>query len=231
MKRYVRARSSWSKPTVWTQIPARRTPVHAPHIPMRYRKLTSPVSSVQGKPSKAANGSSAAQKPSIARVRIMGARLRTAAIRLWTNLHGFAVARYSPRRSAQNQLVLGARILRHTSAEQFQTLRKLLVNAAETSIGEDGDNIARAQLRSNQLHDSIDCGNNARPPAVLLDLRRHCCQVQALSFRDRFRFEDVCHDDFIGQRQAVRQFILQHVAPQSIRARLQNRPQTRFRIV
>ena len=54
---------------------------------------------------------------------------------------------------------------------------------------------------------------------------------KALGFRDRFRLEDVGHDYFIGQRQALRQFVLQHVTPQSIRARLQDCPQARSRIV
>jgi hypothetical protein len=84
--------------------------------------------------------------------------------------------------------------LRLARADRFQELWQLLVNAAKTSVGKNRDHIARAQLRRNQLHDCVDGGNYPRPAAMLLDLRSHRGQIQALGFRNRFRLEDVGDD-------------------------------------
>ena len=66
----------------------------------------------------------------------------------------------------------------------------------------------------------------ARFPACC-KLGAHRRQVQALGLRNRFRLEHSGDHDFIRQRQAVGQFVLKDVAAQSVRARLQNRPQAR----
>src|SRR5579862_460311 len=107
MKMYVRAGSSFSSPTGSTFTPASFTPVHAPHIPMRYRKLTSRVMYVQGKPRMTAKGKASVQKLSITMVPIKDACLLRASIRLSAMRHGeiSAEPRYSPHPATQTQLL------------------------------------------------------------------------------------------------------------------------------
>ena len=56
------------------------------------------------------------------------------------------------------------------------------------------------------------------------------CSNLPLVFWDGIRAEDFCHNDFIGERQAASQILLQNSPPQGVRAWFKNYPEPRCRI-
>src|SRR5207253_10484885 len=113
-----------------------------------------------------------------------------------------------------------------TAARQrFQALQQHLVNAPETTIGENGHNVARSHFGRDCLHNFIYVANDASTPSLLLQLSRQSSQVQSLVLWNGFRFEYISHNYFVRYSQAPGQMILQNIAAKGIGSRLQDGPQ------
>src|SRR5712692_9169582 len=124
-----------------------------------------PVSRVQGKPTRAATGRRAAQKPSIRMVQITGAHLLEISPCSAAAREVFRRGRLLSTSFSSNSTFYGC-----TSRQRLQSLWQLLINAAETAVRQNRDYIPRAHFGRDQLHDPIHLGNDACAPAMFLYL-------------------------------------------------------------
>src|SRR5450631_4873071 len=103
---------------------------------------------------------------------------------------------------AQNNSMRMVRNTLRLHPEPPQSLGKLLIDAAESAIGENGNHISLTQFGRNRVHDGIGIGKDAGLLSALFDFIDHAIQIKTLRFRNRLRLEDGSHYDLIGEREA-----------------------------
>src|SRR6266536_85800 len=114
--------------------------------------------------------------------------------------------------------------------QRLQPRGKLVVDTPETAVGKNRDYVTRGHLRRRYPHDTVNVRNDSRLASSACNLSSYSRNIQSLTLRNRIRFENICDHDFVGNRKAFSQVILKYIAPQRVRTRLQNCPQTTARI-
>src|SRR5215471_12673606 len=99
---------------------------------------------------------------------------------------------------------------------------KLFVNAAESSVGEDCDDISAAKLWSDRLYDRVRIREEARRTTMLFNFGGELREFETLVLWNRFGPEHISDDDFVGLRQTARKIALQNAPAECVRAGLEN---------
>ena len=86
--------------------------------------------------------------------------------------------------------------------QRSQSRRQFFVNTAESAVGKNRYDIARAHFRGDGFDDLVGVCNQASTAAVVLDIGGELGQLQALIFWNSFRSENAGDDNFVCNREA-----------------------------
>jgi hypothetical protein len=102
---------------------------------------------------------------------------------------------------------------------------ELLVDVAEASVGEDGDDVAGAELRGEVGDDGVGVGVESGGDAAGVECGDDVLRVEALGGWDAFGLEDGGEDDAVGEGEAFDELGFEDVAAEGVGARFEDGPE------
>src|SRR5688572_7935694 len=130
---------------------------------------------------------------------------------------------------AESPASLTAGTIVRVAGSMFQGVQELAMDAAEAAVRHQHDNVPLAMLPDDRADDLVVVRQVTRAPALGAKVVDEAPGVEPLGVGQR-RAEDRCDDDFVGADKSPGKIILKHATARRGGARLEDRPDTAFRV-
>jgi hypothetical protein len=108
-----------------------------------------------------------------------------------------------------------------------EAIKQFLVNAAETAVAENGEDISGLCFFDDEVNDFGNSGKIPSGAAKVFDVLREAIGIQPLGLGHFMEIGHGGHDGEVGKSQRLGEFFLENTALGRIRARFKKHPQSR----